>query len=229
MMLRHLILALVLLTNTSLAQNPGFHSSGFAFAQRAALDSSGFDSSYKLTFRNAVQDKNFYLLSLFQRDPEVRRLLSENKVLKKLSDDKLHALRTAANCNDVSCFDQLFRLSGPDIEAAANELGTLAQRPEFKKLSIDMRRSGAFIKYNRQSDPEMFVAAWIDAAHGMNRLLRDYWLGQDAPYKDIYKVRLGSSSDAYRKLLKVKTAEIKPSKAPLFFEPSINFALKLLE
>src|SRR5256885_8522155 len=199
MMLRHLILALVLLTNTSLAQNPGFHSSGFAFAQRAALDSSGFDSSYKLTFRNAVQDKNFYLLSLFQRDPEVRRLLRENKVLKKLSDDKLHALRTAANCNDVSCFDRLFRLSGPDIEAAANELRTLAQRREIQKLVIDMRRSGAFIKYNRQSDPEMFVAAWLDAAHGMNRLLSVYGLGNDPTYKDIDRVSFDGSSDAYRK------------------------------
>src|SRR5881396_1897456 len=98
MMLRHLLLSLVLIANTSLAQiaRPAY-SSGFAFAQHAALDSSGFDRTYKLTFRNAVQDKNFYLLTLFQRNPEVRRLLSENKVLKKLSDDKLHALRTAAN------------------------------------------------------------------------------------------------------------------------------------
>src|SRR5256886_17238858 len=98
MMLRNLILALVLLTNTSLAQNPGFHSSGFAFAQNAGLNSSGFDSTYKLTFRNAVADKNFYLLSLFQQKPEVRKLLSENNGLKKLANDKLQALSTAANC-----------------------------------------------------------------------------------------------------------------------------------
>src|SRR2546430_16730710 len=119
MMLRNLILALVLLTNTSLAQNPGFHSSGFAFAQNAGLNSSGFDSTYKLTFRNAVQDKNFYLLSLFQRHPEVRKLLSENKALKKLANDKLQALRMAANCNDVGCLDQLLRFSGPTIETVA--------------------------------------------------------------------------------------------------------------
>src|SRR5438477_5228324 len=126
MMLRNLILALVLLTNTSHAQNPGFHSSGFALAQSAGLSSSGFDSTYKLIFRNAVADKNFYLLSLFQQKPEVRKLLSENKGLKKLTNEKLQALRTAANCNDVGCFDQALRLSGPDIETVANELGTLA-------------------------------------------------------------------------------------------------------
>src|SRR5437764_4955148 len=115
MMLRHLLLSLVLLTNTSFAQNAALHASGFAFAKTAALDSSGFDSSYRLTFRNAVQDKNFYLLSLFQRRPAVRKLLRENKTLKRLANDKLQALSMAANCDDVSCFDRLLRFSAPEI------------------------------------------------------------------------------------------------------------------
>src|SRR5882724_13515718 len=110
-MLRHLILSFVLITNTSFAPNSRLNSSGFdsthnpltnaSFAQNEVLNSSGFDSTYRLTLRNAVQDKNFYLLSLFQRHPEIRKLLRENKALKKLSDDKLQALRMAANCNDV--------------------------------------------------------------------------------------------------------------------------------
>ena len=140
MMLRHLLLALVLLTNTSFAQNAALHASGFAFAKTAALDSSGFDNSYKLTFRNAVQDKNFYLLSLFQRHPELRKLLGKNRALKRLASDKLQALRTAAECNDVGCFDRLFRFSGPEINTVANEFEGLAMHPEFKKLAIDMRR-----------------------------------------------------------------------------------------
>src|SRR5882672_2620161 len=217
MMLRHLILSFVLLTNTSFAQNGG-------------LNSSGFDSTYKLTLRNPVQDKNFYLLSLFQRHPEIRKLLRENKVLKKLSDDKLQALRMAANCNDVGCFDRLFRFSGPAIETVATKLEALGKHPEFKKLVMkDLRPSGAFIKYSRQSDSEMLIAAWKDAANGMNRLLRIYCLGKDPFYKDIDKVSFDVSSEEYRKLLKVKIAEIKLSNESLFFEPTLNFALKLLE
>lgn len=229
MILRNLLLALVLLTNTSLAQNPSIHSSGFAFAQGAALDSSGFDSSYKLTFRNAVQDKNFYLLSLFQTHPEVRKLLRDNKALNRLASDKLQALGMAAQCNDVGCFDRLLRFSSPEINTVANEFEQLAMHREFKKLAIDMRRSGAFIKYNRQSDQEMLIAAWKDAANGVNRLLSVYGLGNDPTYKDIDRVSFDVSSEAYRRLLKVKTAEIKLSKAPLFFEPTLSFALKLLE
>ena len=215
--LRHLILSFVLLTSTSFAQNP-------------RLNSSGFDSTYKLTLRNAVQDKNFYLLSLFQRHPEIRKLLRENKALKKLSDDKLQALRLAANCNDVGCFDRLFRFSGPTIETVATKLKALGKHPKFKKLVMkDLRPSGAFIKYSRQSDSEMLIAAWKDAANGMNRLLRIYCLGKDPFYKDIDKVSFDVSSEEYRKLLKVKIAEIKLSKESLFFEPTLNFALKLLE
>jgi len=240
MMLRHLILSFVLLTNTSFAQNPRLNSSGFesthnpltnaSFAQNEGLNSSGFDSTYKLTLRNAVQDKNFYLLSLFQQNPEIRKLLRGNKALKKLFDYKLQALRMAANCNDVGCFDRLFRLSGPTIEMVATELKALGKHPKFKKLVMKgLRPSGAFIKYSRQSDSEMLLAAWKDAANGMNRLLRIYCLGKDPFYKDIDKVSLDVSSEEYRKLLKVKIAEIKLSKGSLFFEPTLNFALKLLE
>jgi hypothetical protein len=239
MMLRHLVLSFVLLTNASFAQNAGLNSAGFdsnrlltntSFAQSAGLNSSGFDRTHKLTLRNPVQDKNFYLLSLFQQNSEVRKLLRENKALKRLSSDKLQDLRMAANCNDVGCFDRLLRFSGPEINTVANEFEALAQHPEFKKLvTKDMRPSGAFIKYNRQSDTEMLIAAWRDAANGMNRLLRIYCLGKDPFYKDIDKASFDVSSEAYRQLLKVKVGEIQFSHAPLFFEPTLTFALKLLE
>jgi hypothetical protein len=239
-MLRHLILSFALLTNASFAQNPWLNSSGFesshnpltnaSFAQNEGLNSSGFDSTYKLTLRNAVQDKNFYLLSLFQQNPEIRKLLRENKALKKVSADKRQALRMAANCNDVGCFDRLFRFSGPTIETVATELKALGKHPKFKKLVMkDLRPSGAFIRYSSQSDSEMLLAAWKDAANGMNRLLRIYCLGKDPFYKDIDKVSFDVSSEEYRKLLKLKLAEIKLSKESLFFEPTLSFTLKLLE
>lgn len=234
-MFRHLILSFVLIANTSFAQNAGLNSAGFnntyrPFTQNARLDTSGFDNAYKLTFRNAVQDKNFYLLSLIQRHPQVGRLLRRNTILKRLSNDKARALRRATNCDDVDCFDQLFRFSGPAIQQVANEFRVLSRHPEFKKLiRNDLRPSGAFIKYSGQSDSEMLIAAWKDAANGLNRLLRIYGLGQNPFYKDIDRVSFDVSSEEYRKLLKAKLAEIKPAKDPLFFEPTLNFALKLLE
>jgi DUF218 domain len=240
MMLRQLLLSFLLVANTSFAQNAGINSSDFgsayrpftntSFVQNAEPDPTGFDRSYKLTFRNAVQDKNFYLLSLIQRHPEVGRLLRRNTVLKQLSIEKAQALRMAANCDDVDCYDRLLRFSGPAIQKVATQLRALSRRPEFKRLVMkEMRPSGAFIKYSGHSDSEMLIAAWKDAANGMNRLLRVYGLGKDPFYKNIDRVSFDVSSQEYRKLLKAKLAEITDAKDPLFFEPSLNFALKLLE
>ena len=238
MTLRSLILSFVLSASVLQYAHPGTsvplapHKSlaSTSFAQDARLSSAGFDSSYKLTFRNPVQDKNFYLMSLFQRDQEVGRLLKRNRVLQRISNDKTQALRQAAHCDDVACFDRLFRLSGPTIERVATELRRLSRRPEFKKLvGKHMRPSGAFIKYSQQSDSGMLVAAWKDAANGMNRLLSVYGLGKNPYYKDIDRVSFDVSSEEYRRLLKTKLIEIKLARDPLFFEPTLSFALKVLE
>jgi hypothetical protein len=106
----------------------------------------------------------------------------------------------------------------------------LANGPEFKLLAKnDMRRSGVFIKHSRLTDAQMLVAAWRDAAAGLNRIFNVYCLGKDPRYPAIDKVSFDVSTPAFRDLLKAKTAEIKISPAPLFFEPTLNFALKLLE
>ena len=236
-MFRHLILCLVLLA-TAFAPTAALNQSvcahdvftRTAWAQQAAVDSSGFDPSYKLSLAKPVQDKNFYLLSLFQRNREVRKLLSRNKVLRRLSDEKLAALRKAAACNDVDCFDELMRISAPTIEAVASELEALATQPQFIALAKnDLRPSGVFVKYSRQSDAQMLAAAWKDAANGMNRILSVYCLGKDPTYKNIDKVSFDVSKKVYSDLLQAKIREIGVSKDLLFFEPTLNFALKLLE
>jgi hypothetical protein len=233
-MFRQLILCLLLVSN-ALVPSSAFSraESTFTravFVQGVAPGSLGFDSSYKLSLPRPVQDKNFYLLSLFQRNREVRKLLSRNKTLRRVADEKLSAMRRAASCNDVACFDESFRLSASGIESAANELKALAKERQFQVLvKNDLRPSGVFIKYDRQSDAEILAAAWKDAANGMNRILSVYGLGKDPTYKDIDRVSFDVSKKDYSDLLKAKLKEIGSAKDQLFFEPTLNFALKLLE
>jgi hypothetical protein len=75
----------------------------------------------------------------------------------------------------------------------------------------------------------MLISAWRDATKGMNRLLTVYGLGKNPYYKDIDRVSFDVSSEAYRGLLKTKLAEIHLGKDPLFFEPTLEFTMKLLE
>lgn len=239
-MFRRLLLCFALLS-TAFAQSAALNRSDraydaftrSAFAQTAALDafdSAGFDSAYKLSLPQPVQDKNFYLLSLFQRNREVRTLLSRNKAFRRLANEKLLALRKAASCNDVGCFDELIRFSGPTVEAVAREFEALAKTPEFKVLAKkDLRPSGIFIKHSHLSDAQMLAASWKDAANGVNRILSVYCLGKNPYYKDIDRVSFDVSKEDYPNLLRAKIKEIGFSKESLFFEPALNFALKLLE
>lgn len=197
---------------------------------RAAREQYGFDSSYHLSLPKPVQDKNFYLLSLFQRNREVRELLTRNKVLNQIATEKQLALTKAASCNSTDCFDELMRFDARTTDAVATALQTVAGEPPFKLLTTsDLRPSGVFIKYNRQADAEMLVAAWKDAAAGLNRILNVYGLGKDPRYPAIDKVSFDVSAESYRDLIKSKIAEIVLAPQPLFFEPTLNFALKLLE
>jgi hypothetical protein len=234
-----IILSGILLTN-AFAQTGALNSSVFrsaveleansAFAQEAKLDTLGFDNSYKLSLPTPVQDKNFFLLSLWQRNRDVRRLLSRSKVFQQLAQNKVLALKKAESCGNVACFDQLIRFDDETIEAVASELQTLANEREFKLLAKnDMRRSGVFIKHNQLSDAQMLIAAWKDSAAGLNRILSVYCLGKDPRYPAIDRVSFDVSTDAYRDLLKAKTAEIRAHTNPLFFEPTLGFAMKLLE
>ena len=236
---RKLILSLLLITS-AFGQGAALSSSGLltpahlrtnvAFAQAPARKTSGFDSTYRLSLPQPVQDKSFYLLSLFQRNQPARKLISRNKTLRQLAKDKMLALKKASSCDNVGCFDELMRFNPQDIEAVVNALETLSKAPPFRRLAKNhLRPSGVFIKYDEQADDQMFAAAWKDAAAGLNRILSVYGLGKDPRYKDIDKVSFDVSSDAYRNLVKAKTAEIRFSNAPLFFEPTLRFALGLLE
>lgn len=231
-----LLLALVLLTNPYIHHAaPGWSGvyGARAFATNAAVvreQTSGFDSNYKLSLPQPVQDKNFYLLSLFQRNPEVRRLLIRNRTLSRLASSKHRALRNAGKCDDVTCFDQLLRFTDGEVETVATALMALSATPAFQHLAKrHLRPSGVFIKHAQLSNARMLVAAWRDAANGMNRILRVYGLGKNPLYKDIDRVSFDVSSEEYRNLLKTRIAEIKLSADALFFEPNLSFALKLLE
>jgi DUF218 domain-containing protein len=238
MKLGKLILTLLVLTS-ALAHRAVFSSTSIrrfdagpnvALAQPATRKTSGFDSAYHLSLPRPVQDKNFYLLSLFQRNPQARKLITQNKVLRELAKGKMRALKKASSCDNASCFDELMRFNTDEIDAVAGELETLVNTPQLKRLtSHDLRPSGVFIKYNQQPDDQMLVAAWKDAAAGLNRIISVYGLGKDPRYKDIDKVSFDVASQTYSNLVKAKITKIKFARAPLFFEPTLSFALGLLE
>ena len=198
------------------------------FGQTAQVKS--FDPNYKIIFHNPTQDKNFYLLSLFQNQSNIHKVLNKNKTLNSLAKQTFESLKTSSNCNDVRCYDDLFRFTDSEIETIAKVFESSANDKNLIKLVQNhLRPSGMFIRYEQKSDAEILAQAWRDAAKGVNHILDVFGLGKNAAYKDIDNISYDVNSDEYLKLVKQKYSEIKPSKDALFFEPTLAYAMKLLE
>jgi hypothetical protein len=199
------------------------------FGQVATRTVRSFDANYKIVFRDVIQDKNFYLLSLFQNSAKIRADLRKNKILRDLAK-RNNRLSEAEKCEDVICYDKAFRLSDAEIEEAAKVFENSVSDAELINLAEnDLRSSGMFIRYVQKSDAEMIAFAWRDAARGLNHILDVYGLGKDALYKDIDNASYNVNSNEYRRILKQKVAKINLPKNFLFFEPTLAFAMKLLE
>jgi hypothetical protein len=190
-----------------------------------------FDPNYKLIFNNPTQDKNFYVLSMMQNLSDVRKALGKNRTLKNLAKLKSSQIKLGELCNnEVPCLTKTFQFSDEQIEMVAKAFENSANDKKLMMLVENhLRPSGMFIRYDSKSDAELLAFAWRDAAKGVNHILDVFGLGKDAKYKDIDNVSYDVNSAEYQKILKAKVAEIKLKKDALFFEPTLAFAMKLLE
>jgi hypothetical protein len=176
-----------------------------------------------------VQDKNFYVLTLFEHVPAVR---SELTAAKPLGDVFAAKAIVAAQDNfqaaiTAICFSDL------EIESVRAELiHRLPHSPALQALVTDhLRPSGRYIQSADKTDADLLGEAWLEAAHGMNHVIQQFALGKadtgiDSPSYD-------PSAPGYQKMilaaLRSSADKAKATPDSLFFEPSLNFVLRLLE
>src|SRR5947209_2562376 len=113
-----------------------------------------------LRLTKPVQDKNFYELSLLERNGAALN----DKALGTLRDAKLLALHHAVStcALDAGCFAQAMRFSDEDIRVA---------RQALRGVPLDddaLRASGTEILH------PTVEAAWLDAANGINNIIDVY-------------------------------------------------------
>ena len=159
-----------------------------------------------------VQDKNFYALSLLKaEDPELG-------ALRRTKVDALH--KSVTTCAlDVTCFAAAMKFSDAEIAQAAAAL---------RRLHLDesaLRASGTEILH------PTFEAAWLDAAKGINNIIDVYGTGKAPRYPQIDSVSFDVKSQAYGQLVHTVAEDLDEQSGglKLFFEPSLRFALYLLD
>ncbi len=184
---------------------------------------------------DAVQDKNFYLLTLLLADPSVRASLGADTALADIGARTAKRLRQAyASCGaSTRCMIEAGMLAPEDIAVAGDRLMALAAPGSSLNALIRdrMRPSGRFQRHAMLSDEAFMRAAWIETAEGLNRLFRVYGLGEQPRYPDIDSPSHEMESAGYRGLVKavIETWMDGASDTDAFFFAWMRMGLDLLE
>jgi hypothetical protein len=181
-----------------------------------------------------VQDKNFYLLSLLERTPDVRDAVKAEPALARIAAERLAALDKAAKtCNlDLDCYAAAFQWSDAQANDAGHALAALyGTSPALRRLADGpLRESGMYVRYQNLSGDQLLDRAWADCIHGMNRIIGVYGLGKAPRYPAIDSITYDVKSDAWRHIVQNLAATLEDDRASLalYSSPSMRFALELL-
>ncbi len=188
-----------------------------------------------LALRSPVQDKNFYLLSMFERTAAVRQALEAEPGLRRLAESKRQALNTAVeSCGqEVSCYTNALLWKEAEVDSAGKTLRELYGSNQGLRRLVDgeIRRSGMFQRYHAKSGEELLAQAWGDAARAMDNIIEIYGAGRAPRYTQIDANSYDVKSPSYRLLVRTVVAVLQDDSAALklFFQPSLRFAMSLLD
>ncbi len=181
-----------------------------------------------------VQDKNFYLLSMLERTPDVRDAVKADPALARIAAERLAALDKAAKtCDlDLDCYAAAFQWSDAQSKEAARALAALYRTsPALRRLADGpLRESGMYVRYQSLGGDQLLDHAWEDCIHGINRIIDVYGLGKAPRYPAIDSITYDAKSDAWRHIVQNLAAMLEDNRAnlALFSSPSMRFALELM-
>jgi hypothetical protein len=165
------------------------------------------DAHYKLLKgSNYVQSKNYYLLTLFQELPEVRKMLAADQALSAIGTGKLDSLRSAlVNCQrDGGCYIEAMLFTTAEIQQVGERLKALYKPDNAlgQMVKKHLIPSGAYVLFQDLPEPEMLAKAWTQDAEGVNFAIGVYAEGKKPNYPNIdsisYNVHDPKDSNKYR-------------------------------
>jgi hypothetical protein len=188
-----------------------------------------------LRLPSPVQDKNFYLLSPVESTISIAKPLAADHELATLTKNKIVS-ESDCSSRPVSCVGSA-AFSPEETEHVRLQLvQELRSHPDLKLKTIEeMRKSGLFTLYSMYDDAQLLSRAWVDAAHGINRILAVYGGGQARRYPKIDSASVDIESLVARKALADCSEQISAinidrssTRTELWFQASLKLALLLL-
>jgi hypothetical protein len=181
-----------------------------------------------------LQDKKFYLLSTLQADPGVRALLIADKALGQVGAERQQFLTQALQTckGNAVCTLKFVVWTDEEIRIVSFALARLYQDNSSLRALVDknLRPSGAYALYQKQSGEALLVNAWEVCARGLNNIVDVYGQGVPPRYPQIDSTSLDvGSADFQQRVASLATQISAKAAAPdIFFDPSLKAALQLL-
>ncbi len=214
------------------------------FVQLSFSQSNHPDPRYKLlAANNYVQSKNYYLLTLFQQLPDVKKIFDADPLLNAMGRAKIDSvnagLKTCAR--DGFCYTRSLKFSDEEIKRIAQKLKELYQPTNAlgKLVKDHLIPSGTYILFQNLPAAEMLERAWIQDAEGINFAIGVYAEGQRPNYPNIDSISYDTRdpkdrtqfNPAYVSLLYNTSYLVaqENNKKPAFFQPSLTAALRFIE
>ncbi|WP_460470296.1 YdcF family protein [Emticicia fontis] len=196
----------------------------------------GYNKNYRpLSSGDLTVDKNFYLITVIEKTPEVKTILIGNETFKNFLQKKVEIIK--AHVADT-CYHPVSLLSDffwkPDTAALAKELSAVyaANKKAFDKI-IDghLRPSGYYQRFVGLSNEVLLAKAWNQCFYGMDYIINQFGLGKKMRYPHIDSASYIVTSRSYRIMLKDMMASLDESSNSLdvFYKPSLAVAMQLMQ
>ena len=209
----------------------------FIFQTKAQQNSA--DQSYQLvvgksqSYNTYIQYKSYYLLTLMQELPDLRKAITEDPVLQKLLKDKSdNATAALKNCGqDVSCYANAMKFSEAEILLVDERLKTLYKKENAfgEVVKNHVLPSGCYGLFQDLPAQQLLRKAWEQDAKAINYAIEVYIEGKKPNYPKIDSIAFSSKDKEFPTFISSTIALNRGSDKKLFFEPSMNFALGALE
>ncbi|MFS0490929.1 YdcF family protein [Leadbetterella byssophila] len=196
----------------------------------------GYNENYRLLSSGDITaDKNFYLLTLIDKTPEVKTALVNNHVLTHHLNNKLGILK--AHVTDTCSYpgsllnDFFWEKDSSLLLKELNSVYLKNKEPFDKMINEHLRPSGYYQRFADLSNEVLLTNAWHQCFYGMDYIINQYGLGKKMRYPHIDSVSYVVNSRSYRVVLKDIMASLDEISADLdvFYKPSMAIAMQLMQ
>ncbi|WP_288879182.1 YdcF family protein [Pedobacter panaciterrae] len=209
----------------------------FIFQTKAQQNSA--DQSYQLIIGKSqlynpyIQYKSYYLLTLIQELPDLRKAIAEDQVFQKLLKDKSNnaatALKTCAQ--NISCYADAMKFSEAEILLVNERLSTLYKEENvFGEVAKNhLLPSGCYGLFQDLPGQQLLIKAWEQDAKALNYAIEVYIEDKKPNYPKIDSIAFSSKDKEFPTFISSNVSLNTGPDKKLFFEPSMNFALGALK